>query len=61
MRTKFKFFKFAASVTSRIGPSVPVLFTTRLTDPITMSGGARDVAPPAEIIGEPTRTDPNLG
>ena len=44
-----------------MGPSVPVLFTMRLTDPITMSGGARDVAPPAEMIGEPMRTAPNLG
>ncbi len=61
MRTKFRFFKFAAKVTSRIGPSVPVLLTTRLTDPITMSGGAKDVAPPAEMIGEPIRTAPNLG
>jgi hypothetical protein len=60
-RIKFKFSKLADSDTSKIGPSVPVRDTTLLIVPITMSGGAREFAPPAEIIGDPTATSPNRG
>lgn len=51
----------ADNFTSRIGPKVPVRFTTLLTVPTTMSGGARDVAPPAVITGDPIATAPNRG
>lgn len=60
-RTKFKFSKFADKDTSKMGPNVPVRETTLLIVPITMSGGAKELAPPAEMIGEPTATSPNRG
>jgi hypothetical protein len=44
-----------------MGPNVPVRETTLLIVPITMSGGAKELAPPAEMIGEPTATSPNRG
>ncbi len=44
-----------------MGPKVPVRGTTLFIVPITIPGGASELAPPAEMMGEPTATSPKRG